>query len=257
MKTRLISLLGVALAIAACSSTTSEPASQAADAAASTSTATTPMPEGQPVAAGTSTPAGASSAAVPSETSSPIPADPAGPSHAEYQEVIVPNGTTLALSLMTPIASDTSAVDEPVRAELAEAVAVDGRNVLPVGTQVEGYVTDVDRSGRVTGRATITFQLTTISVGGERYELQAAPVSEMAPATRGEDARTIGIGAGAGALIGGLLGGADGAAKGAAVGGGAGTGVVLATRGDEVRLAAGAPVVTELTSALTVVVPAD
>lgn len=256
MKTVLISLLGVTLAIAACTSTTSDTSGQPSEAAVSASTAITETPDGQPAAPETSAPAGASST-VSSETSPPASAAPADPSLSEYQEVVVPNGTTLSLSLMTPIASDTSAVDEPVRAELAEAVAVDGRDVLPIGTQVEGYVTDVDRSGRVTGRATITFRLTTISVGGERYELQAAPVSQMAPATRGEDARTIGVGAGAGALIGGLLGGADGAAKGAAVGGGAGTGVVLATRGDEVRLGAGAPVVTELTSALAVVVRAD
>jgi hypothetical protein len=228
MKTGLISLLGVTLLIAACSSTPSETGDQAAE-------------------------PGALAAA--SEAN--VPAAPAGPALAEYQEVVVPNGTTLSMSLTTPIASDSSAVDQPVRAELTEAVVVDGREVLPVGAQVDGYVTDVDRSGRVTGRAMVGFRLTTIDVGGERYELQAAPVSQVAPATKGEDARTIGIGAGAGALIGGLLGGGDGAAKGAAVGGGAGTGVVLATRGEEVRLAAGAPVITELTSPLTVVVPAD
>ena len=169
----------------------------------------------------------------------------------------MPNGTTLSLSLITPIASDTSTVDAPVRAELVEAVVVDGRDVLPVGTQVEGHVTDVDRSGRVTGRATVVFRFTAMTVGGERYELETAPVSHVAPATRGEDATRIGIGAGAGALIGGLLGGGDGAAKGAAVGGGAGAGVVLATRGEEIRLGTGAAVATELTSPLTVLLPAD
>ena len=64
--------------------------------------------------------------------------------------------------------------------------------------------------------------------------------------------RKIGIGADAGAVIGGLLGGKDGAAKGAAVGGGAGTGVVLATKGQEMRLGPGADVSTKLTAPLTV-----
>ncbi len=53
-------------------------------------------------------------------------------------------------------------------------------------------------------------------------------------------------------MIGGLLGGKDGAAKGAAVGGGAGTGVVLATKGQEMRLGPGADVSTKLTAPLTV-----
>ena len=40
-----------------------------------------------------------------------------------------------------------------------------------------------------------------------------------------------------------------------AVGGGAGTGVVLATRGEEVRLAAGTPVTVKLTAPLSLRVP--
>jgi hypothetical protein len=56
-------------------------------------------------------------------------------------------------------------------------------------------------------------------------------------------------------VIGGIVGGGSGAAKGAAIGGAAGTGAVLATRGDEVRLAAGTPVSVKLTAPLTVRVP--
>ena len=62
----------------------------------------------------------------------------------------------------------------------------------------------------------------------------------------------VATGGTAGAIIGGLLGGKEGAAKGAAVGGGAGTGVVLATKGKEMRLAPGADVTTTLTAPLTV-----
>ena len=124
--------------------------------------------------------------------------------------------------------------------------------MLPAGTRLTGVVTSVDDSGRVKGRAGIAFNFTSLRTGDARYDLQAAPLSRLAPATKSEDATTIGIGAGAGAVIGGLLGGKDGAAKGAAVGGGAGTGVVLATKGREVRLAPGADVTTQLTASLTV-----
>ena len=62
----------------------------------------------------------------------------------------------------------------------------------------------------------------------------------------------MGAGAGIGAVIGGLLGGGDGAAKGAAIGGAAGAGTVLATRGREVALGAGADVDATLASAIDV-----
>ena len=53
-------------------------------------------------------------------------------------------------------------------------------------------------------------------------------------------------------MIGAIAGGRKGAAVGGAVGAGAGTGVVLATRGDDVTLAAGASVTTTLTQPLVV-----
>lgn len=257
VKIRLMSTLGVTLAIAACGSTPPDtngsppeeaglPVSTAADTAAD---------RAEPPAVNAS--AGSTSAASSNTPPGPSAAPSAGSSLPDYQEVVIPNGTVLLMSLTTSIGSDTSVVEDAVSAELTRAISVDGREVLPTGAQLEGSVTGVDVGGRVTGRATVAFRFVSIRVGEDQYEIQAAPVSQMAPATKGEDAAKIGVGAGAGALIGGLLGGADGAAKGAVVGGGAGAGVVLATRGAEVRLESGAAVLTELTSPLTVRVPAD
>jgi hypothetical protein len=169
-----------------------------------------------------------------------------------YRDVTLPAGTTLSLSLTSSMASDTSAVEDAVTAELTRAVSVDGREVLPAGTKLAGNVTEVDDSGRVKGRAMIAFRFTSLQTGGEQYDVQTATLSHLAPATKGEDATKIGIGAGAGAVIGGLLGGKAGAAKGAAIGGGAGSGVVLATKGKEMRLAPGADVTSQLSAPLTV-----
>ena len=108
-------------------------------------------------------------------------------------------------------------------------------------------------SGRVKGRARIAYPLQLAAA--RRRALRhhdRADRRTQAEATKGEDATKIGIGAGAGAAIGAILGGGDGAAKGAAIGGAAGTGVVLATRGKEVRLGPGADVTTRLTAPLTV-----
>lgn len=171
---------------------------------------------------------------------------------ANYRDVTIPSGTALSLSLTTSVGSDTSKTEDSVSAELSRAVTVDGRDVVPAGATVGGQVTGVENSGRVKGRAQVSFRFNTLKIGGDRYDMKTAAISLMASATKGEDATKIGIGAGAGAIIGGMLDGKEGAAKGAAVGGGAGTGVVLATKGKEMRLGPGADVTTTLTAPLTV-----
>jgi hypothetical protein len=182
----------------------------------------------------------------------PPAAKTAAPPRPVYRDVTLPTGTTLPLSLTSAVASDTSAVEDSVTAQLTRAVSIDGREVLPAGTPLAGTVTEVDDSGRVKGRGMIAFRFTSLQLGGEQYDVQTAALSHIAPATKSEDATKIGIGAGAGAVIGGLLGGKDGAAKGAAIGGGAGTGVVLATKGKEMRLAPGADVTSQLSAPLTI-----
>jgi hypothetical protein len=197
-----------------------------------------------PISADTSTPAAA-----------PAPGAPAAavsPAVAQYQEVTIPSGTTLRLSLQTSVASDTSHVEEPVRATLRTPVTVNGRDVLPAGSEVTGVVTSANQSGRVKGRANVAFRFNSVHAAGETYNIQTSSIGETARATKKKDATKIGIGAGAGAALGALLGGGKGAAKGAAIGGAGGTGVVLATRGEEVRLGPGAAVTTRLTAPVTV-----
>ena len=169
-----------------------------------------------------------------------------------YKEVTIPAGTTLLLDLKSSVASDTSKVEDTVRAALRQAVVVNGQTVLPAGTELVGTVTDVERSGRVKGRARVAYRFSSLRHDSERYDITTATIAHEAQPTKKEDAKKIAIGAGAGAAIGAILGGGSGAAKGAAIGGGAGTGAVLATRGDEVRRGPGANVTTRLTAPLTV-----
>jgi hypothetical protein len=168
------------------------------------------------------------------------------------REFTVPDGTALRLDLVTPLDSDSSRVEDTVRATLREAVRVDGTTVLPAGTEVTGTVTDAQGSGRVKGRARLGFRFTALRAGGERYEIRTAPIGLEAEGTKKEDATKVGIGAGIGAAIGAIAGGGSGAAKGAAIGAGGGTGVVLATKGKEVRLGAGANVTARLTAPLKI-----
>ena len=173
-----------------------------------------------------------------------------------YKEITIPAGTALRLDLKSAVASDTSKVEDTVRAALRQSVVVKGETVLPVGTELVGTVTDVARSGRVKGRAHVAYRFSSLRHDSERYDIATATIRHEAAPTKKKDATKIAIGAGAGAALGAILGGGGGAAKGAAIGGGAGTGAVLATRGDEVRRGAGADVTTKLTAPLTVRVKA-
>ena len=200
-------------------------------------------------------PAGTALAAERPESSAAVkPASATSAAASEYREITLPAGTVLPVELATAVASDTSHVEDAVRGTLRRAVTVGGVQALPAGTAVTGVVTAAERSARVKGRARVAFRFTAIDPPGdaERMAMRTDTVSRMAAATKKQDALKIGGGAAGGAIVGGILGGGDGAAKGAAIGGAAGTGVVLSTRGKEIRLAPGTPVSVRLAAPLTV-----
>ena len=87
------------------------------------------------------------------------------------------------------------------------------------------------------------------------YRISTASIESEAEATKGKDAKRIAIGVGAGTAIGAIAGGGKGAAIGAGVGGAAGTGAVVATRGKEVTIPAGATLRTTITETVRIVMP--
>ena len=243
MKTRLgVLVLSVAMG-AACSPGNGAQSSSPAQGAASTST----PPAGQPRVDVKYGPA----AAADGRSSSGAPAKP------RFRDVTVPAGTALALELQTGVASDKSRAEDAVRAKLTQPVVIDGTTVLPAGAIVNGSVLEAKQSGRVSGRASVSFRFDRLRSGDDTYDIHTARIAREAAATKGEDAKKIGIGAGAGAVVGAIAGGKKGLAIGSVVGAGAGTGVVLATRGEEVRLGPGAKVKTTFVEPITIAVPLD
>jgi hypothetical protein len=166
--------------------------------------------------------------------------------------VTIPEGTELALTLETAVASDTSQVEDAVRASVRRAVVIGGTPVVPSGTPLHGSVVDVVRAGKVKGRARLSLRFTDLVLDDERLAVRTSAVTREAKSTKRKDAAKVGAPAAGGAIVGAIIGGGKGAAIGAAVGGGAGTAVVMTTRGEEVRLASGTPVTVHLTSPITV-----
>ena len=167
----------------------------------------------------------------------------------------VPAGTDLVLTLETAVSSETATPDQPVRATVAKPVIVAGMTVIPEGATVTGAVVSAERSGKVKGRASIALRFNEVIVSNTPYRISTARIAREAEATKGSDAKKIAIGAGVGTAIGAIAGGGKGAAIGAGVGGGAGTGVVLATRGKEVTIAAGTTLRTEITETVRIIMP--
>lgn len=167
----------------------------------------------------------------------------------------VPSGTDLVLTLETAVSSETAKPDQPVRARVAKPVVISGMEVIPEGAAVSGAVVSAERSGKVKGRASIALRFNEVVVMNTPYRISTARISRMAEATKGNDAKKIGIGAGVGTAIGAIAGGGKGAAIGAGIGAGAGTGAVLATRGQEVTIPAGATLQTEITETVRIIMP--
>ena len=162
----------------------------------------------------------------------------------------------MELELLTPLDSSVNRVNDELQARTLSPLYVKGEQVLPSGSYLEGRVTEVQASGRVKGRAKLAFTFDRLSTPTGLENIRTSYVERVAEGGAKKDATVIGGGAGIGALVGGIIGGKKGAAIGATIGGAGGTGVVLSTKGEEIKLRVGTemnvrldePVVIQLSS---------
>jgi hypothetical protein len=171
--------------------------------------------------------------------------------------VTVPEGTAFLVRLETALSSETTPDGQQFTGATSTDVVVEGVEALPAGSRVRGHVSHAAGAGKVSGRGELTLEVDGIArPGGPEIALEAAPLERKARSTVKKDTAKVAGAAGVGAIVGGLIGGGKGAAIGGAVGGSAGTGVVLATKGEEVVLPAGSVLEFRLRAPLTVTVDA-
>jgi len=173
-------------------------------------------------------------------------------------DFIVPNGTIITGTLENLI--DTKVSQNNDRFKMTVQSPLDFR-----GAVVEGYISGVGRSGRVSGNSNITFNFETITLrDGRRYDFagylqsikdqNGKTVKVDTEGTAKGDSQTKetvkrgGIGAGAGAILGAIIGGGKGAVLGAIIGGGAGAGSVIAQGRDDVQLMPGSTITVQASS---------
>src|SRR5688572_18050216 len=89
--------------------------------------------------------------------------------------ITIPDNTVLDVTLNTPLASDASRVEAPVRGTLASPVVIDGTTAIPSGAGLSGHVTHVDDSDKIKGRAELSFRFTRLTTGSVSYDIDTKP----------------------------------------------------------------------------------
>ncbi len=179
----------------------------------------------------------------------------------------VPNGTIITGKLENEINTKVSQNNDHFR------MTVQSPDEFR-GAVVEGYISNVERSGKITGQSSITFNFEKITLSnGQTYDfagnLQSA-TDTTGKIVRIDNESTIrgdsqtrqtatrgGVGAGLGALIGLIAGGGKGAAIGAIIGGGAGAGSTAISGKSDVQLMQGSTISVQSSSPIRQNQPRD
>jgi hypothetical protein len=148
----------------------------------------------------------------------------------------IPAGSEVDVRLQTTLDSETAQVEDRVEATTMVDLYQGNDLLVPAGSTIEGYVSSVDRASRTDRKGELTIMFTRLKVNNRTYDVRAYPTQALESEGLKGEAERIGAGAGIGAIIGGILGGVKGAITGILVGGG---GVIAATEGKDVELAAG------------------
>ena len=171
---------------------------------------------------------------------------------------VVPNGVALVGVLNTDLSTKTIQDNDRFTMTVRSPGEFEG-------STLEGYVTGVDRSGRITGRSQITLNFDTIRLrDGRSYRFAGILENVRTPngevvrvdtegAVRDDDSQTnrtvtrTAIGTAVGAIIGAIAGGGKGAAIGAVLGAGAGAGSVYVQGRTDLELPAGTEITVRAT----------
>ncbi|MGH9533093.1 MAG: hypothetical protein ACRD2Q_11945, partial [Terriglobales bacterium] len=127
---------------------------------------------------------------------------------------------------------------EGFTATVTQPVRVDGKVVIPEGSQVNGVVVHSKESGRLSGRAQMGLALESVQVGGENYDIATNTITRASGGHKKRNIALIGGGGAGGAIIGAIAAGGKGALIGGPIGAGAGLGVAALTGKKNVRVPA-------------------
>ncbi len=181
--------------------------------------------------------------------------DPPPPPAPEFIDLTVPSDAVLGLQIERTVSSELARVEDKVDARVTRDVRVENRVAIPAGSTVRGSVIEVDKGGRMKGKARLAIRFHTIVLAdGSQLALKSDPVVREGQSPGGESAAKVGGAAIGGAILGAILGGGRGAAIGGAVGAGAGTAAAMSNDRNPATLTAGTTVTVRMQAPVTVTV---
>lgn len=162
--------------------------------------------------------------------------------HAQQPDSIyrLPAGTRISVKLDAEINSKVASVNDTFIAFVAKPVINRDTVVVPVGTEIEGRVTEVTRasSGGDNGDLEVTFE--SLKIGTSTRRIDGVIARDLrAPSSRTFSLASILGGIAVGAIAGGVSNGGRGGLIGAGLGAGVGTAIALARKGKQARLRKG------------------
>lgn len=163
-------------------------------------------------------------------------------------------GTKIVARMDNEINSKVSSVNDTFTATLVEPLVVREVVALPIGTVVEGKITNIRRAsiGGKNGKITVSFQTLRLPDGTKRgIEGVLVKDLEAAGSRTKFDALTIVGATAAGGIVGALSKSSNGALIGSLLGAGAGTSIAFLQKGKDVRLRADEKFEIKLTKAVS------
>lgn len=171
----------------------------------------------------------------------------------------LPVGTAIRMKLQTPLSTGANKHGDHFGGRVVEAVLLNGKTIIPVGSALEGEVIRADEHRRIRGTPTIDLRPTLITLpNGEKYAINATIVDTSNRSLNVNDEGEIkgpghdradwvetGVGAALGTGIGAIAGGGKGALIGASIGAGA-TVVHWLMKTKSAQIAAGTEIIMEL-----------
>ena len=171
------------------------------------------------------------------------------------QELMIPAGTKVPVSLKHAISTRGTREGDAVYAETTFPVVANGRVLIPSGTYVQGRISHIKQAGRLKGRAEVLMHFTTLiypsgytvmlpgsvenAPGVDKTRVKDQEGTIRADSQKGEKIATVASTAATGTVIGAASAGGKGALIGAGIGGAVGTAIGMLTRGNDVKLDAG------------------
>lgn len=171
----------------------------------------------------------------------------------ERSTAAIPKGTRIPVQLLAKLSTKTLKEGDGVYAMTIFPITLNNEIVIPVGSNVQGKVTQVDRPGKVKGKAGLALSFQTIILpsgtniplfaslaGSSDAETAGSEGKLKGESSKGADAAKVGTATLGAAGLGRVLGGTRTAGIGAAGGASGGLAAVLLTRGKDLTLDRGA-----------------